>query len=614
MIAPMKKVYLVLSEREREEGLLALRGLGLVHVETTLPTGTEYAELAARRDEVARALNIVPQLKQPPEGTLSVEKALELAHRVVELEEKKPSLQAEAGALERELERVASWGDFEPSGVAALREKGISVGFFEADRRSFDAAMKEPLEGLDLVVLRKDKKLVRLAAVDRGGRSLAGRMPRSFSEFALPPESPASLRGSLAAKQEEQGKLEAEIVAAAAETDSMRKAAAYLEQEISLVTVRDSFGSEGPVSYVKGFVPADGVEALKALARERSWAAIVDEVNGEDATPTKVILNRVTRLIGPVFDFLGVVPGYTEYEISPYFLFFFSFFSAMIFGDGGYGSLILLGCLFAAWKSRKAGKKPSDAIHLFTFIAVLTMLWGAATATWFSIKAESLPRFLVSISIWPISSANPAASKNIQVFCFLLGAFQLTLARIKNIIRDFPNPKFIAQVGALGLIWGMLFLVLNLVVDSKRFPLPPYAIYCIAGGFAATVLFGAYENNIFKSLAEGLKNIIPTFLSSVGVFADIVSFIRLWALGLAGSSLAAIINNMGGGMIKPALMAIGGVLILVFGHVLNMTLNVLSVVVHAIRLNVLEFSCNHLGMQWSGIKYEPFRVTYKQDK
>jgi V/A-type H+-transporting ATPase subunit I len=160
----------------------------------------------------------------------------------------------------------------------------------------------------------------------------------------------------------------------------------------------------------------------------------------------------------------------------------------------------------------------------------------------------------------------------------------------------------------------MLFLVLNLVVDSKRFPLPPYAIYCIAGGFAATVLFGAYENNIFKSLAEGLKNIIPTFLSSVGVFADIVSFIRLWALGLAGSSLAAIINNMGGGMIKPALMAIGGVLILVFGHVLNMTLNVLSVVVHAIRLNVLEFSCNHLGMQWSGIKYEPFRVTYKQDK
>lgn len=76
MIAPMKKVYLVLSEKEREEGLLALRKLGLVHVETVLPTGPEFASLAAKRDEVARALNIIPQVKQPGEGSLSVERGL----------------------------------------------------------------------------------------------------------------------------------------------------------------------------------------------------------------------------------------------------------------------------------------------------------------------------------------------------------------------------------------------------------------------------------------------------------------------------------------------------------------------------------------------------------
>jgi V/A-type H+-transporting ATPase subunit I len=98
----------------------------------------------------------------------------------------------------------------------------------------------------------------------------------------------------------------------------------------------------------------------------------------------------------------------------------------------------------------------------------------------------------------------------------------------------------------------------------------------------------------------------------VGVFADIVSYIRLWALGLAGSSLAGIINGMGGGMVKASLMAVFGIIILVFGHGLNLILNVLSVVVHAVRLNILEFSCNHLGMQWSGRAYEPFRVTYKE--
>ena len=292
----------------------------------------------------------------------------------------------------------------------------------------------------------------------------------------------------------------------------------------------------------------------------------------------------------------------------------FSFFSAMIFGDGGYGSIILIGCLIAAIKSLKAGKKPSDAIRLFTFIGALTFLWGMLTCTWFSITSSSLPKWLVSLSLWPISNANPAASKNIQIFCFMVAVLQLSIARIKNIIHEFPNPKFIAQLGGLALVWGMFFLVLNLVVDSKRFPLPSFTIALVGGGFLATILFGNYEGNLLKSILEGVKSIIPTFLSSVGVFADIVSYIRLWALGLAGSSLATIINNMASGMFKPLFMAFAGVILLIFGHTLNMVLNVLSVVVHAVRLNILEFSCNHLGMQWSGIKYEPFRVTYQQDK
>jgi V/A-type H+-transporting ATPase subunit I len=350
---------------------------------------------------------------------------------------------------------------------------------------------------------------------------------------------------------------------------------------------------------------------LAAEAKARGWALLMDNPGAEDATPTKVENNRVVDMIKPVFGFLGIVPAYTEYEISPWFLVFFSLFTAMIFGDGGYGGLMFLVWAFAAFRTWRKGQKLSDALRLFFLIAVLTLGWGALTGTWFSLRAESLPAFLAKLALWPISSANPGASKNIQILCFFLGALQLTVARIKNVIRDFPNPKFLAQVGSLALIGGMLFLVLNLVVDSKRFPVPPYAVWLVAGGFGATLLFGAYEGNILKSLVEGLKNIIPTFLGAVGVFADIVSYIRLWALGLAGSSLAAIINTMGGGLVKAALIGVFGIIILVFGHGLNMVLSVLSVVVHAIRLNILEFSCNHLGMQWSGIAYEPFRSTYK---
>jgi V/A-type H+-transporting ATPase subunit I len=397
-----------------------------------------------------------------------------------------------------------------------------------------------------------------------------------------------------------------EIGAAANETRSMKEVLADLSDEMSLMSARASFTQDGPVCFIKGFIPTASLPALEAVALESGWVIIADDPSPEDATPTKVENNRIERMIKPVFDFLGIVPGYAEYEISPWFLGFFTLFTAMIFGDGGYGLIMSLVCAFAFFIGRRKGKAVSDALRLFAFISGMTLLWGLLTATWFSLKAEQLPPALRHIAIWAISSENPAASKNIQVLCFVIGAIQLSIARIKNTIRDFPDLKFLSQLGALALIWGMFFLVLNLVVDSKRFPLPPFCVWLIAGGFAASLIFGAYEGNILKSLLEGLKNIIPTFLSSVGVFADIVSYIRLWALGLAGSSLAAIINTMGGGMLKPALMALAGILILVLGHALNLVLSVLSVVVHAIRLNVLEFSCNHLGMQWSGIKYEPF--------
>ncbi len=618
MIAPMKRVYLVLLEQEKVEGLKALRKLGLVHVETSQPGGPEYSELQGMRDLVAKALNIIPAGKKPGPGTLSVDKAIELAKRIVSLEESKPQLQTESGSISQEIERASVWGDFDPAVIDELASKGINLSFYETDPRSYDEAMKKPPEnlgpGIDIVVLHRDKKSVRLAVISRGEEGDPLPVPSSFIRFELPEKSIEGLRSERAGIEEQLKSIDREIGAASAETASLKTAGQYLDQEISFATVRGSFSSDGPVSYVKGYVPADGAAELEKLARERSWALIVDDVTPEDATPTKVVLNRFTSMMGPVFDFLGVVPGYYEYEISPYFLIFFSFFSAMIFGDGAYGLIMLIGCLIAALKSIKAGKKPSDAIRLFTFIAAMTFFWGMFTCTWFSIKAANLPKWLVNLSIWPISSANPDSSKNIQIFCFLLGVLQLSIARIKNIIHEFPNPKFIAQVGGLALVWGMLFLVLNLVVDSKRFPLPSFTVALVGGGFAATVLFANYDGNLLKSIVEGLKSIIPTFLSSVGVFADIVSYIRLWALGLAGSSLASIINNMASGMFKPIFMAGAGVLLLVFGHTLNVVLNVLSVVVHAVRLNILEFSCNHLGMQWSGIKYEPFRVTYQQDK
>ena len=102
-----------------------------------------------------------------------------------------------------------------------------------------------------------------------------------------------------------------------------------------------------------------------------------------------------------------------------------------------------------------------------------------------------------------------------------------------------------------------------------------------------------------------VKGIIPVILGVVNVFSDIVSYIRLWAVGLAGAAISQTVNTMAGPILGHAILFAIGVILLVFGHGLNMVLNLLSVLVHGVRLNTLEFS-SHLGMSWSGIKYNPF--------
>jgi V/A-type H+-transporting ATPase subunit I len=370
--------------------------------------------------------------------------------------------------------------------------------------------------------------------------------------------------------------------------------------------------ADGPIAYISGYVPTKELDALKAAAKAGGWGLMALDPADDELPPTKVENGPIVRIINPVFQFLGTVPNYREYDISAPFLIFFSLFFAMIFGDAAYGSIMLALGVYAAIRAKAKGGRVPDAIRLLLVIATTTVAWGAATATWFAIPVEKLPSFLRAIAVPYIMSGNPNADANVKIFCFIVGAVQLAFAHLKNIKRDFPNPKFLAQVGSLSLVIGMFCAVLNLVVDPSRFPIPSWALYLIGGGFLLVFVFGNWNGNLLKSIVEGLKGIIPTFLGTVSVFADIVSYIRLWAVGLAGLAISQTVNGMAGGLFKAVIGILFGVILLVVGHSLNLAMSVLSVVVHGIRLNTLEFS-SHLGMEWSGYRYDPFRETVTED-
>jgi V/A-type H+-transporting ATPase subunit I len=252
-----------------------------------------------------------------------------------------------------------------------------------------------------------------------------------------------------------------------------------------------------------------------------------------------------------------------------------------------------------------------DMLKVLLILSISNVTWGALTCSWLGMPPDRLPHFLRDISLSYISPAKTEQAivdQNIQLFCFSLALLHLGIARIGNIVRYIRqrNLKFLAQLGSMATLFGVYNLILFLVVSNKHkaFPVHPIAIYLIIAGVILNFIFSSYDGHLGKSILGGLKNFMSIILSVSNIFSDIMSYIRLWAVGMAGFAVASLVASMTSPLFGSFLVFVA-IIVLAFGHGLNMILSVLSVLIHGVRLNILEFS-GHAGVSWSGIPYKPF--------
>jgi V/A-type H+-transporting ATPase subunit I len=295
----------------------------------------------------------------------------------------------------------------------------------------------------------------------------------------------------------------------------------------------------------------------------------------------------------------------------------------MIFGDAGYGSVLLgLALIFGLKSAQKTGKIP-DLFLFLALMGVCTIVWGSLTGSWFAVSQDALPGVFKALILPPFKSELGTATVqlHIKLFCFILGITQLLLAHIKNFLKYFPKLAALGQLGWIMVELGCFLLVLGMVLDIKTLTWPVHiedvfsVAFPLAGaGVGIFLIFSQqFGGNFFVNIGKSLANIIPTCLNAVSGFSDIVSYIRLFAVGLAGSAIAESFNGLSGFTSGEPLHIVGalmGVLVLIAGHGLNFAMNLLSVMVHGVRLNLLEYS-GHLGNEWSGYKYAPFALRAK---
>ena len=632
MIVPMKKVSFVLLEEHRKEALKKMRRLGVVHLEKVSGASEKLTEFKDTYSKAETAYAILSEIKLSKKAvsttTFDRDKVLAKAEEVVALADRKKLCKDIISAHTLELERFAAWGDLDADSFQYLASKGIILSLYEIPR---DAYVSIP-ETIETMVVNENKSLVRFLLIQYGevGSTLAtahrpADMPAEAYAVPMISSSSKKLRDEIVALKDEIVSIDKSLAEAALDRQLFKQYCTVVGKDIEFENLFSGMAREEDTEngrpymalcWLTGYVPAEDVAGVQAAAKEENWAIVVSDPGEEDEVPTKLNNNKFVSLIYPVSDFLGTVPGYREYDISGWFLLFFCVFFGIIFGDGGYGLLMVIAAIFADIGAVAKKKKIPPAYNLLLLLGFFTMAWGTVTCTWFGLSTDLLPNWLTSLSLQPISNAYAAISpdkealvkQNLQIFCFMLALIQLSIAHLKGIARYIKSPKCLGELGSLLQLWGIFFVVLNMVVKLDTFwgiPTMGTMVLGVVGvGFALSFIFSNYEGSLGASILESCKNIVSVLLGVVNVFSDIVSYIRLWAVGLAGGAISATVNDMAGPMLGGAIIFLG-VLLLVFGHGLNMILNVLSVIVHGVRLNTLEFS-SHLGMSWSGFAYEPF--------
>lgn len=224
------------------------------------------------------------------------------------------------------------------------------------------------------------------------------------------------------------------------------------------------------------------------------------------------------------------------------------------------------------------------------------------------LKAMVIPSFANYPEYFGLTAT--AQQNVIMKFSFTVGAIQMALGAILAIKKKIPekNLSWVADLGWTVAVIAMYLLSLNLVIGENINMAPVGALIGVA--FLLVVLFGGMspDKSFSQGLKAGLADAFTVFLNTISCFGNVMSYIRLFAVGMAGLAIAQSFNAIGAGFSGP--LVVFGVLIVFIGHALNIVMAFLSVVVHGVRLNVMEFS-GQAGLEWTGIAYEPLKLKNK---
>ena len=594
MITRMKKLTFLVFYKEYQEFLERMGELGVLHVVEKQQGALDNAEVQEQMRLLSRyagAIEALSKVASEPADTSKLSEALPLLGQYDQLLADKAATESRIQLLAKDEQMLAPWGNFEPASVERLIKAGYDINFFACATRLY----KEEWESeYNAIVIRSDKSKVYFITVTAPGTEIS----IEAELCRLPQTSLHALTQEIEGLKAKVVELDNQLVAFAnAHLADFKAAHEALQADINFSKVALSADSvaDNKLMLLQGWAPEKTLDTVREYLDKTGHYYQIDDPTAEDDIPIQLSNNKFFRLFEPLTK-LYMLPKYGELDLTMFFAPFFMLFFGLCLGDMGYGLLIMLALpIFTKLFQLINPEFKSTLVFLF---GLSTVLAGSLTGTAFGFS-------LYDLDVPFLQKMKDVLYQDNQAMFYLsliIGCVQILFGMVLKAVNLAIQLGFKYAVSTIG--WILLLVGIAVGVLTGSMGTTWFMVLMIVAG-CMIMLYNSPGKNIFLNIGLGLWD---AYNMVTGLLGDVLSYVRLFALGLSGGILASVFNSLAVGM-SPDVPVVGFLvtaLIFLAGHGLNIFMNILGSMVHPMRLTFVEFFKNS-GYEGGGQEYKPFK-------
>ena len=604
MITKMKKLVFLAYHKEYVSFLDSLRELGVIHIVEKKKDALDEVDIQddiKLASQLTAAIKTLEHTKLPAKAIVvkdggSADKGLELLTQIEEIQAENAKLQQHIQSYAKDEAALQVWGDFSLDNLEKLSQAGYAINFFTCPVSAYNEEWDTKYDAIKINEVSSKIYFITVTHSDV-------EIDIDAEQIKLPSSSLTQLSELRTEADQALLKNDETLVDMALNDVPSLKAALYEVQQkldFSKVVMSTEQMAGDKLMLLEGWMPARSADAVQGFLNESHVYYQVSDPTPEDNVPIELSNKGFFSWFEPICK-LYMLPRYNELDLTPFFAPFFMIFFGLCLGDSGYGLFLFTGAtLFRIFK-KNLSPSTKSILSLVQILAVSTFFCGLLTGTFFGANLYDLH--------WPWIKKMESVIRldNNQMFelSLLCGVVQILFGMVLKAVNQTIQFGFKYALSTIG--WIILLVSTGF---SAVFPhiLPMFGtIHLIILGVAAIGIFffNSPGKNIFLNIGLGFWD---SYNMITGLLGDILSYVRLFALGLSGGILAGVFNSLAKGMspdnaiLGPIVM----VLIFLIGHAINMFMNVLGAMVHPMRLTFVEFFKN-AGYEGGGKEYKPFK-------